>query len=105
VSLRNVLDDSIPNQAGRVHGQALCTKSLGNVVRARCDYDGARAACKQTLALYQQAAELRGQAECIKGLGDVALDRSDHDDARWLVGELLVRPHPVLRVRPETSMG
>ena len=69
-------------QAGDVHGEALCIRGLGDIAQARSDHDGARNRYEKALSLFQQAGEVLGEAHCIRHLGEIALARSDLDGAR-----------------------
>ena len=72
---------TVLRNAGDTLGEAICFRSLGDVILTRSDLDTARQCYNFALELYQQINNASGQAQCILGLGEVALRRSDYVEA------------------------
>jgi tetratricopeptide (TPR) repeat protein len=68
--------------AGDLLGQARCTWGLGNIARARADYDEAQACYERALTLFRQADYRFGQANCIFSLGEIARHCGNHQKAQ-----------------------
>ncbi len=61
---------------------ANCELSLGNILLARSDHEGARKQYEKALPLYRGVRDRLGEANCERSLGDLLLRRSDHERAQ-----------------------
>jgi tetratricopeptide (TPR) repeat protein len=68
---------------------ASCICGLGDIARARSDYDTAQARFKEAQPLYQQVGNVLGVANCIRGLGDIAEALTEREAARAHFEEVL----------------
>jgi tetratricopeptide (TPR) repeat protein len=68
-----------------VQGHAL--RSLGGALLERGDYEAARSALEQALAIARAAANRRIEANCLAGLGDLAYRQGRYGEAAVLLGE------------------
>ena len=64
-------------------GEAHCTRSLGDIMRDRSDYDLAELAYERALLLFRQLGNAYGMATCIQNISDIASFCGDYDKV-WI---------------------